>query len=300
MTVTVTGNAAGGTTHTVGPGLPMTLQSDTSTFPTGGSWSINLSNGSSQFVSFQVPNAFNFQQVWPWTNRSGMTQGFFGSGFPAEAGTTVNVQVDLKSSSSIVIDQTTPGSPTPLQWDPVSGLGQQITFQPTGGLTAPEQAQLASAATDSAAALAGVQTTINQGGTAISTTLGQLFGGFTLDSLAVTDLSGGVTCDPINITLVGAPFGVIIEATTVPDFYPFTAPGDQWTPLDLAVVQFVRGTDVLKRFGMHTRKHMEYPLPGVLLGLGTLIDLPLLPPDYHLEVWWGNGVCGQVFGLKTP
>lgn len=187
-----------------------------------------------------------------------------------------------------------------MQWDPVNGIGQQILLQPTGGLTAPQATQLSNAAADSNAALAGLSTTITVGGVAVPATLAQLFGGHFLDSLTTVDLSGGVVCTPVDVTLVGAPFGVIIRATTVPDFYPFTAPGDNWTPLDLAVVEFVRGTDVLQRFGLHTKTHMTYPLPGVLLPLGTQLDINLLPPDYHVKVWWGNGVCGQVLGMQLP
>lgn len=286
----------------VGPGLPMSLSSDTSSFPSPATWEITFAlaaNGVSPFAVFRVPNAFNFQQVFPWTKQSGMTQTSV-SIQNYEDGQSIHLQVKLLNSSGTQIDiNDTTQTQT---YQSQLGLAQQALdlAGTSGGLTTDQAAQLASAATDSATAAAGIQTTITQGGSTIATTIGQLFGGFGLDSLAVVDLSGGVTCDPINVTLAGAPFGVIVEATTVPDFYPFTAPGDQWTPLDLAVIQFVRGTDVLKRIGMHTRKHMEYPLPGVILPLGTLIELPLLPPDYHLEVWWGNGVCGQAFGMQAP
>lgn len=209
------------------------------------------------------------------------------------------IKVDLSLVSPTAhIDDTTLSSP--FKWQGDASTQKLILQQPSGGLTDAQALQLSNAEAAAESAYAGIQTTITQGGSTIATTIGQLFGGFGLDSLAVEDLSGGVVCTPVDVTLAGFPFGVIVEATTIPDFYPFTAPGDQWTPLDLAVIQFVRGTDVLKRIGMHTRKHMEYPLPGVILPLGTLIELPLLPPDYHLEVWWGNGVCGQVFGMRAP
>jgi hypothetical protein len=286
----------------VGPGLPLVLSSSTSTFPSPATWDITFAlspNGVSPFAEFHVPNGFNFQQVFPYTHQSGMTQTAIAQQ-NYEDGQSIHLQARLLDSASTQIDinDTTQTQTLDLK----TGIPQQILFlaQTGGGLTSDQAAQLAAAATSAADALAAVQSTITVGGTAVATTVGAILGGTFLDSLAVTDLSGGVTCDPVNVTLVGAPYGVIIEATTVPDFYPFTAPGDTWTPLDLAVVQFVRGTDVLKRFGMHTRKHMEYPLPGVILPILAISEIPLLPPDYHLEVWWGNGVCGQVFGMKLP
>lgn len=308
----------------VGPGLALQLDSDIATFPSPATWRITfalLPGGASPFATFQVPNAFNFQQVFPYTHQSGMTQtGAFQQNY--ESGQSIHLQAELLNSVGTQVDVNNTSLTQP--FDATLGLGQQAIdlAGSGGGLTTDQATQLANADTQSAQMLtnwsdyttvtlpslqdvlngitAGITTTIMAGGSAVSATLGALFSPTLLQSLGTVNISGGETCSQVTATLVGAPYGLIVRATTIPEWWVFSAPGESWSPQDLAVVQFIRGGDLLSRSALHTKTHLFYPLPGNLFPALTAVEIPLLPPDYHVIVDWGPGVCGEVLGLQAP
>lgn len=134
----------------------------------------------------------------------------------------------------------------------------------------------------------------------VPTTLGQIFSGKLLDQLTTVNLTGGETCDTVDeLVSGGGLYGCVLNCTTVPDFYAFTAPGETWCPRDLAVLEITRGGAVLLRHGIHTRSHEVYPLPGIP-AVTLELDLPIVPPDYRFKVWWGEGVCGELLLLELP
>lgn len=308
----------------VGPGLPLSLDSDIGTFPSPATWQILFAlsaSGVSPFATFQVPSAFNFQVVYPWTHQSGMTQtGAFLQNY--EDGQSIHLQVNLLDHTGATVD--TNNSTLTQPYSATLGLGQQALelAGSSGGLTSDQATQLANADTQSAEMLSnwstytsvtlpslsdvinnietGITTTILAGGSAVSATLGSLFSPTLLQALTTVDISGGEVCTQVDAELAGAPYGLIVRATTIPDWWVFSAPGESWSAQDLAVVQFLRGDDLLQRSALHTRTHLFYPLPGNFFPMLTDVEIPLLPPDYHVVVDWGPGVCGVVLGLQTP
>lgn len=147
----------------------------------------------------------------------------------------------------------------------------------------------------------GVTATIQTAAGAVGTTIGELFSGKTLDQISTFSASGGTTCDPIEADFGAdvAIYGCVVQVDSFPDWYAFTAPAENWTPRDLAVLTVRRGGDILYRAGVHSTSHMLYPLPGLPV-LGVTLSVPIIPPDYHVSVAWGEGVCGQLLMLFLP
>lgn len=298
MTVTITGYGSG---NKIGPGLPLQISTDTA-IPSNSGFQITIGLGDSgfspTFVFFQQPAHSNLQ-VWPWTNVNGITlTGAFNN--ELDVGGAAHTFVELKNGFGATIDSAN----ATLTYEPALGLGTQAKFiqqnSTAGGLTADQATQLANADSQSAATLAGITASIGTAGSTVSATLGQLFSGALLDALTLTELTSGDTCSRFVAGLVGSPFGLIVRATVIPDFYPFTAPGDTWTPLDLLVVTFIRGSDTLERIGIHTGTRMFYPLPGNLMPIGNDLPINFLPPDYAVQIDPGNGVCFRAYGMNLP
>lgn len=306
----------------VGPGLFIRVGTNSLTALPSWTWSLNFYSDSDMTatIATAVGNYHQNAESGYWgENNIFFTWGQLGTGGVTE-GSTVYWKQQLQDPTFAVQDS---GTGTAV-FSGVAGIGryiQQVSAS-TGGLTSTEATQLENASTNTDtlignwntyttvtlpslqdvlnSIISGITATITGAAGAVPATLAQLFSWITLDKLTLTGITSGETCDPVDVTLGGSFTGVIIRATTIPDSYPFTGPGDTWTPLDLAVIEFVRGSDVLKRFGMHTTTHMEYPLPGLLTIPATELPVDLLPPDYHLKIWWGNGVCGEAFAMVLP
>lgn len=148
--------------------------------------------------------------------------------------------------------------------------------------------------------IGGVTATVTTATGAVSSTLGQIFSGKTLDTLTSEVLAAACYPESIDHLLVPALwYGVQVNLTAVPDYVAWTAPGENWTPQDLAVLTISRGGDQVYRVGVHTRRVEVYPLPGVPL-VPMELDLPVTPPDYRIQVAFAAGVCGELVGLYLP
>jgi hypothetical protein len=236
--------------------------------------------------------------------------------------TTVDITVSLRDSTGVVDTGTTTG-----QWDATTGLGHQAYYyythasSGTGGFTATDRSDLQTtlANTNTMAtnwsdyenttlpSLQSVLSSIQNGVTAaittagglVTTTLGQLFSGKTLDTLLSQDIGSGCDDSPIDVTLVGSVFGIFLEITTIPAWYAFTGPAGDYSQQALATLQILRGGQIILRKGIHEVSTMVYPLPG-LPNFDLELDLNLVPPQYEVKVWFNTGVCGDLRGQYLP
>lgn len=148
--------------------------------------------------------------------------------------------------------------------------------------------------------LGGLQTTITTAGGAVAQTIGQLFSGKTLDTITTEVLGSACAPDNIDVTLVPAIwYGIQVHITTVPAWYAFTAPGENWTPRDLAVLTIYRGGVLVWRAGVHEMSYEIYGLPGIPT-VPLELSVPITPPDYRVVVDFGTEVCGELVGLYVP
>lgn len=299
MTISLT---SGGGLNLLGLGASLQISSSIGTGPTpaGYNWWItpyNLESSTHEGYRWVTP-AVNFGPQF-------VTFGQSGTGRSLIIFDTAGVQdnspigIDLSLVSPTVhVDDTTIS--TGWKWQGDGTIPYYLQQYPGTALTSDQATQLSNADSQSAAALAGVTATIATAGSSVTATLGSLFSGSLLDALTLTELTSGPTCTRFVAGLAGSPFGLIIRCTTIPEFYPFTAPGDTWTPLDLVVATFIRGSDTLQRTGIHTATHMFYPMPGNIMPIGNDLPLNFVPPDYSVQIDPGNGVCFRVYGMNLP
>jgi hypothetical protein len=189
-------------------------------------------------------------------------------------------------------------------WDPTANLAMVIQAQGqsvTGGLTVEEHDAVLQTNELSLAINSATTTTMTLGGQAVSLPIGQVLSSNLLDALTVDDLSGGPTCNPIKIDLsLSTLYGIVLIITAVPDETAFRTPDQGYVFPDLAVINIIRGGHILARHGIHSLSHTIYPLPGLPFPWLTSLAAPLQPPDYHVNVDFAVGVCGQLLGLKAP
>lgn len=320
MTVTIGFNPQ----TTIGPGLPFTLSSSLGSVPSGAHWQVGL---------FQAASPFNpFFAVAPINTNLSVTAHFQtndapGTSFPVlipTEGSSVSVQALYLNGSGTVQDS---GSAT-ATWDPQAGIGTQIELLRQQGVQAilsPTDSNRIKSASDNSFTdlsnwdalnsvtlpslgdvinnvLAGVTATIGAGVSAIPVTLGNLFSGKTLDTLTEADM--GTVCFPDvftgTIPIGGSAYGLMVENTTIPEFYAFTGPAGDYSQQVLCTLQLQRGGDTVLWSGVHTLTHMVYPLPGVPDFPVVLINLPIDPGDYTVTVTPNTGVCTTVKLLGVP
>lgn len=141
----------------------------------------------------------------------------------------------------------------------------------------------------------GIQTTVTDAAGAVGKTLGQIFSQHTLDTLTEENLSGGVTCNPIQVNIGGGDFFyVAVHVTSFPNWYQSTTPGnDLWFP-EFGVLRISRGENELLRVAIKATTHEVYPLPASPLSMPLPLDWAVLPPEYWIFVDWNEGVCGEL------
>lgn len=180
-------------------------------------------------------------------------------------------------------------------WDPVSGL-HVLQIETTRARTT-DTSGIQSAIDLVYSAVRPILTTATG---AIQVTLADIFSYKTLDLLTLTEMSSGVTCDPVVFSLTGAVTGIIVRISTVPDtIVPHTPDGDWYYP-DLAVLTVFRGADREYRRGIHTTTQLITPFPGIWGPLAPVFPLGFAPPGITVRVDWLAGVCGQVFITQLP
>jgi hypothetical protein len=148
---------------------------------------------------------------------------------------------------------------------------------------------------------AGLQVVVESPAGMLTMAVGEFLSGKTLDQIVVVEASGGVTCSPIDVTIPtgGVLYGLIVRCTTIPPWYAFTSPGQNWTPRNLATLTLTRGGNIFHRVGIHTPEWTVYPVPGVL-ALPVSGGVPVTPPEYNVRVDWGEGVCGELLAMVLP
>lgn len=307
----------------VGPGIALQLLSDfVGPLPTGSKWVVEVDNPGDeggQLLHYETQTQVPIQMIiLDAPQNSGAVNTPARS---AKDGDTVNIHVQLQTPTSTIDEGSTTGV-----WTATQGIGtlvvtqhldalqnsfttsdrttaqttltntntQQIEWDNYTGVTLPSLNDLLGQI------FGAVQVFITQATGTVQWTLGQLFSGRTFDLLAPFDL--GSACDPETIERDlggGTFFGVQIEATTVPDWYAFTGPGDAYSQQVLFEVAITRGGNVIYSKGVHERTHMIYPLPGVPLA-EINFEMPTIPGDYHISIIPNIGVCVQAGALQFP
>jgi hypothetical protein len=221
-------------------------------------------------------------------------------------GETIHLQVSLQTLTTTEDES----DAVPVTWDGSGEMWrwqQQQTTAP-GSFTQTDRDTLNQTSTTgeetnqlSQAINAAVQVPLELAGQAVTLTVGQILTSNLLDALTTLDLSGGITCNPIRYDAsLNHLYGVQLLVSSVPEGWRFQTPDNAWGFHDLAVITIVRGNAQLERHGIHALSHTIYPLPGLPFPWAVNLDLPLQPPDYHINVDWAEGVCGQLIGLGLP
>lgn len=197
-----------------------------------------------------------------------------GTDLPAEAASTA-LRVNLQQPDNVVID-------TGIQLAPFSstiGLGRQTVLQETtdtgGGLTDEQAIQLTE--------------------THASTFTDQL-----VDNLTLIPLASGPGPGPINAFLQDTTFGVIVRLATVPeDLVPQTPDGDYWVKT-LAVVRIYRGSDMWKRWPIHTSSKLISFGDDSIVAAVTALTATQWLLNMSMQVTFLPGVTGSVFLMRFP
>lgn len=148
---------------------------------------------------------------------------------------------------------------------------------------------------------AAVTATIEQASGSLSVTIGQLLSSSPAQFFSSRDLSGGETCEHLDVDVSrSALYGIQLDITQWPSDWKFRTPDHSWGLKDLATINIVRGGAGIFRQGVHTRQHTLAPLPDSFpVGVGRL-EAELQPQDYHIVVDFAEGVCGRLWGLVLP
>ncbi len=313
----------------LGPGALISWSSDfIGALPTGSRWVVNVSDDAeflnNAYVLIQ-PTSVVFGG-WLVGDTTAFQATVAGPGRSIDSGTTTHVQVRLQEPAGGGTFTTVDSGTDSAQWrnDRAAGqlLPQLIGSLRGGGLTSTQSTLLTQTHDNTVTDLSnwstftsvtlpslndlitsivtGITASVEGAAGIVPTSLGTLFSGKTLDLVTTADLSGGDTCDPVDVDISGsAMFGVQLVVTTWPAWWPFTAPDLAWSIPDLAVLTITRGGAIVARHGIHTLSHTVYPLPGLPI-LPVVLSLPVVPGDYHVSVVWAPGVCGHLTGLGFP
>jgi len=295
----ITLNPVGGGGTTLGWG--MTIVPHTTflgPLPAGSFWLISFFSDSDR-----TEEVFHLSR--PWTANDPPIQLtvhnsplIFGTGAVADGG-TVYWDVQLWQGGTTVVDESN-GS---LTWQTTSGIYPAIlqSIPAAGtGLTSTQADQLATAATASTDSLEALTIPITTPTGIQTPTLAQLLAMPTLDALTLEELTAGPTASFVSAELPNNAVGIIIRITSVPDGRVGLTPDSGYYRPELGVANFFRGSDLVVRAGIHTVSRFIYPLPGAWPWWSSFLFGGTLPPDYSIQVWFAEGVLGQVFLTKLP
>ena len=299
LPITITPPVGPGGVFFVGPGIDISVASDfVGPMPVGSAWRIVFSLqplGDEQTYDLTQPFSFKTQTISLWRDFTDSIQGKY----TAPNQTQIFVTATLEQPGNIVVDR----GEIPATWTTDAGLGQQVRekAQGTGGGLTPAQAQQL---TDTERRTRTVGEPTDLVWTSASgpqqVTLASIFSRPTLDTLTLTEVTSGETCDPVRFLVDQWFHAVIVRVTTIdPELVPKT-PDLNWYFPDLAVLRVMRGEDLEFRRGIHTPTFLqEKPWQW-----GWLFDSnnPFMgtPPDPQVLVDWRLGCCGQVFLMALP
>jgi hypothetical protein len=146
----------------------------------------------------------------------------------------------------------------------------------------------------------GIQATIAGVGGSFTKTLGQLFSGWSVDSLVESDLGSACAPDIIDVGLSGfEPYSLELQCLSYADWYTFTGPADDYTIESLGTLEIWRGGYLVLRHGLHTVTHMVDPVPGIPEG-SFHFDFPGTPPAYLVRVTPAPETCWKLIAVHVP
>jgi hypothetical protein len=191
----------------------------------------------------------------------------------AKDGEQIHITVELHSPSSTLDSGT-----ITLPWQ--SDVGQiqlptQIHGGTTGGLT-PVQAQQ------------------------LTETHASTFADQLVDDLTLIPLTAVPSFGPVNANLLDTTFGVIVRLATVPaELVPQTPDNDYWIKT-LAVVRIFRGSDLWKRYPIHTSNRLISFLDESVVASVTALTATQWLLNMTMQVTFAPGVSGSVFLMRFP
>lgn len=291
----------------IGPGLPLSAHS---------SYGGDLDN-TTQWQVFFFSDSDRTKQLARYFTFDDVTTINF-SPFPIQGADHQNFANWLSDGQTVywdarlqVADTTVDESNGSATWSNTVGLYQLIqqinTTAGTGNFTTTDranltatQAQATAAATNTAEILGNVLTTVTTAAGDVVTGIGNLFKPFTLDVLTLQEVTSGETCDPVSVGDLEFFFGIVVRSTTIPTWYGIGGLDGRHYEPQLALLNVFRGTEMVSRIPIHTADYMLTPVPGQESSTQAQLVYLAVAPNLSLEVWWGNGVCGQVYLLRLP
>lgn len=261
-----------------GPWISVALESDfIGPLPIGSFWRIQLYTSPEPnplFTSWDADqdtaSPFSSHLLY---DRRPLRRSALNTSVSIKAGDQVHITAELRSPSSVLDSGT-----ITIPWDPVIGqqaLPTQIQAGTGGGLTNEQALQLSQ--------------------THVSTFTDQL-----VDTLTLIPLTAGPSPGPINTVLTDTVFGVIVRLASIPpDLVAGTPDGDYWTKT-LAVVRIFRGSDLWKRYPIHTSsKLISFASENIVAAVTALTATQWLL-NMTMQVTFLPGVTGQVFLMRFP
>jgi hypothetical protein len=275
-------------------------------FPVDWRWRVRIGRRGDEvnggvFITAPLDQADQFErriQVDSITDTTVVTQR--SSQYALATNEPVDINIELTDSTGLVVEDS--GTISTAVWDSQASTALLVQPAVAGSFTAQDRATLEESNQLSLAINAATQVVTTMGGQLVNTTVGKILTPSLLDVLTTANLSGGVTCDPIRYDAsLQFLYGVQLLIRTYPAEWRFGTPDHGWGFHDLAVLAFVRGGVTLKRLGIHTLLTTEYPMPGLPMPwILQIPGIPVTPPDYHIEVDFAEGVCGELIGLGAP
>lgn len=307
----------------VGPGIGLQLVSDfIGPLPSGSRWVIEVDNTGDeggQLLHYEAQTNTPVQMViLDAPQNSGAVNTPARS---ATQGQTVNIHVELAHDTTVI-----DSGNTTAKWNPVDGLGMLAVAQHLDAIansyTTTDRSIAINTNTNTETMqtewdnytsvtlpslndllgqiFSGIQVFITNAGGTVGWTIGQLFSGRTWDLLTLYDLGSACYPDTLHQELGGGTFfGIQLQATTVPDYYAFTGPGDAYSERVLCELSISRGDNLILSKGVHERTHMVYPLPGVPL-FEVNLEMPTIPGAYAIDIVPNTGVCIALQALQFP
>lgn len=306
-----------------GPGVPFQMQSDfIGPLPTGAYWEVTVRNHIAETVvgTQTIPALSGAQQAQWWVEYTG--GGLSNVNYAPQDGDQVDVTVKLMQDPQTSLDQ---GVSSPFPWTSTRFLWttipqttqqgqagftesdrtviqqtQQLAVQSQDNWTQYEQVTLPSLQDMLNNITSAVTTVLTGVGGAVSSTIGALWSGKTLDLLTETPIGTACFPDIIQSGLIGGPiYGLNARCTSFAPWYVWTGPGDSYSTQSLGTLEIKRGGSLALRVGLHTVTHLVYPLPDIP-ALPIEIDVPLAPFGYEVTLTPAPETCWELFALDLP
>lgn len=259
-----------------GPGLTTQLQSSfIGPLPSTTIWTLTATRPADE--AFVYTNSFrnnsNPVQFTPHV-QSSLTTNESDPSLVVDEGLAVNLNATLQTQGGGAADDSGTGTAI---WTNTAGLTNVIQHQggSGGGLTDVQAQQL---------------TEVHS-----STVIDQV-----VNAITLTEISPGITGDPVSAFLPELVFGVIVRIANVPiELVPNTPDGDYWLP-SLAVCRVFRGSDLWLRVPIHTSsKLISFWTENLLVGISAVTFTEWLL-NLSVQVTFRAGVTGQVFLMRFP